>query len=459
MRSPRVCLIVDNPLRDLDGLVVVGLQLARMGMEVWLTPMYEQALDVRAISADIVLLNYIRSNNLAHALAYRQEGIRVGVLDTEGVGGKTPAEFASLVSVSGGAGAMDFYCVWGPAQQHALTDARIVPDDRLALTGCPRYDYCAHPWRNALQKPRDEPGYVLVNTNFPIVNPRFSRGSADEVDAAVKAGYSREVAEAYVRDARIAQAGILELVESMLIRWPGQRFVLRPHPFESNDYYRVLERHGNYALRQEGTSVEWLNQARALVHLNCSTAVEAALLGKPAISPAWLDAPVMRALGPSSVSYMAESKEALYAALESVFEDSRNEGFKVTNQPLEDLYHEIDGHAAERVARTIAVALDKVPNPYAGPKQRLKSRLVQRLRSICGHHFYDKVAGMFRAPLESERRSAKRIRLEYVQLLVNRLQDCAPAEPKVLVQAMQDTNLVRQRMASMHSVKMFVTDV
>lgn len=109
----RVCLVVDNPLRDLDGLVLVGWHLARMGIDAWLTPMYEQAFDVRAIGADFVLVNYVRFNNLEHVVAYRREGVRVGVLDTEGAGGKTPAEFAGLVGASGGAGAVDLYCAWG----------------------------------------------------------------------------------------------------------------------------------------------------------------------------------------------------------------------------------------------------------------------------------------------------------------------------------------------------------
>jgi len=244
-----------------------------------------------------------------------------------------------------------------------------------------------------------------------------------------------------------------------LIRWPEQRFILRPHPFESDDIYRVLEHYGNFALRQEGTSVEWLNQAKALVHLNCSTAVEAPMLGKPALSPAWLDAPVMRVSGPSSVSYLAESKEALYAALEFVFKDSGKDGNNISNQPLQDLYYQIDGHAAERVARAVFAALDMARNPVAGPRQRLKSRLIQGWRALWGHHLDDKIAGIFRTLSESERRSAKRFSLEQVQLLVNRLQACEPAGAKVQVQAMKDANLARRRMASMHSIKMFRANV
>ena len=40
--KPHVCLIVDNPLRDLEGLVLLGRQLAAKGATVTLVPMYEQ---------------------------------------------------------------------------------------------------------------------------------------------------------------------------------------------------------------------------------------------------------------------------------------------------------------------------------------------------------------------------------------------------------------------------------
>lgn len=459
MKSPCVCLIVDNPLRDLDGLVLLGWQLARRGVDAWLVPMYEQSFDVRAIGADLVLVNYVRTNNLDHVMAYRREGIRVGVLDTEGVGGKTPAEFAALVAASGGGGAaVDFYCVWGLAQQQALVEAGVVSGDRIQVTGCPRYDYCAPPWKNALPLPAEPPGYVLVNTNFPVINPRFSNGADDEVANAVKAGFSREFAQSYVRDARVAHAGMLALMDKILVRWPGQRFILRPHPFESHECYRTLEQHANFALRQEGTSVEWLNQARALLHLNCSTAVEAAMLGKPALSPAWLDTSALHMPGPSSVSRLAASPKALLEALDAVLCSSKPVDDRQTRQPLQALYHHIDGHAAERIADVIVSALSQPFNPNAGPAPRLKSRAVLATRCLLGHAMARKLAGLREPISELRRRRAKIFDIEQVKSLVRRLQACSPQGTEVQVQAMGPVNLQRPRLASQVSIRLTAAD-
>lgn len=461
MKRPCVCLIVDNPLRDLDGLVLLGWELARRGLDAWLVPMYEQSFDVRAIGPDLVLVNYVRANNLDHVMAYRREGIRVGVLDTEGVGGKTPAEFAALVAASGGADAVDLYCVWGEAQRQALVGVGAVPESRIQVTGCPRYDYCVPPWKGALPIPAEPPGYVLVNTNFPVINPRFSSGANDEVANAVKAGFSREYAESYVRDARVAHAGVLAMMEMVLTRWPGQRFILRPHPFESHVCYQPLKRHTNFALRQEGTSVEWLNQARALLHLNCSTAVEAAMLGKPALSPAWLDTLALYVPGPSSVSLLAQSPEALLDALDAVLYTSTPVDDRQTNQPLQALqalYHHIDGHAAERVADVIVSALSQPFNPNAGPAPRLKSRAVLAARGLFGHAAATKLAGL-REPLsELQRRRAKIFDIEQVKSLVRRLQACSPQGTEVQVQAMDPVHLQRPRLASRVSIRLTAAD-
>src|SRR5262245_63028545 len=100
MREARVALIVDNPLRDLDGLVLLAYQLAQRGHTAFLVPMYDQVYDVFRLRPDVVLVNYVRANNRDLVRLYRRRGMRVGVLDTEGAGGKSAEEFARLVSVA-----------------------------------------------------------------------------------------------------------------------------------------------------------------------------------------------------------------------------------------------------------------------------------------------------------------------------------------------------------------------
>jgi surface carbohydrate biosynthesis protein len=456
--KPRICLVVDNPLRDLDGLVLLAWQLARRGADAWLVPMYEQAFDVGAIGADFVLLNYLRPNNLDLAKQCIADGVKVGVLDTEGAGGKNAEEFAELTAKSGGSHWMDLYCVWGEGQHAALRQRGLVRDDALRLTGCPRYDWCAHPWRDALPSPAVEPGYVLVNTNFPVVNPRFSSGSEGERDTMVRAGFSEEFARRYVADARVAHQGMVVLMRGLLERFPQQRFVLRPHPFESDEPYLPLMDSPNFSLRQEGTSVEWLNKAAALLHLNCSTAVEAAMLDVPALSPAWLDTPVLNVPVPHAVSRHCPDKDSLECALGEILSTpGRGTAQAAQFQELLSLtYYRIDGESAVRVADAILQTVGKAAIPARIPHLSLRGRLVRRGRRLLSFRGFQRLSALVSSNEVLQRRRAKRFDAEQVIRLVERLERCAGDVGTVRVDAMRDVELPKPRFASGASIRLSV---
>ncbi|WP_334120281.1 surface carbohydrate biosynthesis protein [Limnobacter sp.] len=446
MSLQKICLVVDNPLRDLDGLVLLAWHFAQHNFQVWLVPMYDQSFDIRAIRPDFVLLNYVRNNNLQHVYAYLQEGIKVGVLDTEGTGGKTPEEFAKLVGSSGGAQHLDLYCTWGSSQATALETAGVVPADRISITGCPRYDFCADPWRNALPKPQIQPGYVLVNTNFPIVNPRYSAGSHDEFKTMLSAGFDAEFATQYIADARQANQGMVKLIDTLCERFPAQQFVLRPHPFESRDPYEGLSKHANFQIRQEGTSLEWLNQCSLLLHLNCSTAVEASMLGKPAISPAWLDTPALRVPGPHQVSQHASS----LLALKELFAAPA----PAKTQQIESIYHSIDGQSSARTVHSVMQVLGQSASRSIGvPSPSLKSRLVWSIRRALGARLAMWVERKFADPAFVQKKSSKLFTAEQVQPLLNRIEAVAPPSSlDTIASPATKVTVVRPRLASGNTI-------
>ena len=444
----RVCLIVDNPLRDLDGLTLLAWQLAQQNCEVWLVPMYEQAFDVRALDADFVLANYARVNNRTHLCSYRKEGIRVGVLDTEGVGGKNADEFAKLVGSDIGASLVDLYCVWGSSQGDALVAQQVVSLDALRVTGCPRYDFCAPPWRDVLPKPAIEGGFVLVNTNFPTVTPRFSAGSGDEVRTMVNAGFEPAFAEAYIRDARKAQAGIIALLGELVDKFPLIKFILRPHPFESAEPYKALVDKANFEVRQEGTSIEWLNACKVLLHLNCSTAVEASMLGKVAISPGWLDTSNLHIDGPHSVSLHASSPADLIAQLAICIDKT----MPLVHESIEQRYHRIDGKSSQRVADAILETLGKPHRIVALPDAPLRFRVAMNMRRLLGYRFARFLQSLGSNKQERKRRDGKLFTSDQVESILGRIQACVPGARAVEARAMHSLRVAVPRWASGTSV-------
>ncbi|MBK3665701.1 hypothetical protein JJE66_31340 [Bradyrhizobium diazoefficiens] len=412
--QPHVCLIVDNPLRDLEGLVLLGRELATRGVKVTLVPMYEQGFDVPALQPDLVLVNYTRPNNADLIKRYKRAGILVGVLDTEGIGGNNADEFARLVKNAGSPDLLDLYCVWGQAQRAAFLKHGTVPAHILHATGCPRYDFCAGPWRAALPKPSVSAGYVLLNTNFPSVNPRFSRGPDDEIETIVNAGFARDYANQVIVEARHAYQSTLEMSMKLAEHFPDVHFVLRPHPFESIKSYDALAAYPNFEVRQEGTSIEWINGARLLIHQNCSTAIEATMLNVEPLSMEWFNTPALRVQAAAQVSRPVASeadlialvKEGVGMRLPSVAEETA----QFRRQIISDLFTAVDGKSSIRVAdvilETIAAARGKVRSRTL-PRPSLRGRAIAMARTALGYRTSSALRRRFGSAEIEGRRLAK----------------------------------------------------
>lgn len=454
----RIGLIVDNPLRDLDGLVLLAWHLAGIGCEVFLIPMYDQACDVLALSLDIVVVNYVRSNNRDLLATYRRAGIRVVVLDTEGTAGKTIDDFAKFVSRMRCSECVDLYLLWGPAQHQAFVRAQILPADRMKVTGCPRYDFCAAPWRETLDRPHVARPYVLVNTNFPAINPRFSAGTAKEVTSAVAVGFDPQFVADYVREAPSVHREVLGALERVATDLPDVQLVIRPHPFEDAAPYQVLQRFPNVAVRQEGTSIQWINSAAALLHMNCSTAVEAVMLGCEPVSLEWLNTATLRVRTPTIISRLADSyemairllREALTGRLPPVEPDIAMHRASL----IEEVYYAVDGRSAERVCSAL-LEQPAARTPAPRSSVRWRTRLTVGLRSVLGYRASERLRRLIADQTVERRRAAKRFDGNLVAALVRRLN--AVGTPSVAVTAAPASaeNYVRPHLASGSVIRVY----
>jgi surface carbohydrate biosynthesis protein len=427
--KPHVCLIVDNPLRDLEGLVLLGRQLATKGATVTLVPMYEQGFDVPALRPDLVLVNYTRPNNADLIKSYKRAGILVGVLDTEGIGGKNPDQFADMVKSVGCTDLVDLYCVWGQAQHAAFLRRGTVPAALLHTTGCPRYDFCAEPWRAALPKSSVEPGYVLINTNFPVANPRFSDSSSAEEDSMVQAGFSREFARQFILDAGKAYRSVLDTSARLAKHFKDVQFVLRPHPFENIASYDALAELPNFHVRQDGTSLEWISGARLLVHQNCSTAIEATMLNVEPLSMEWFNTPSLRLDAATQVSRGAGSESDLIdlvqQGLDGRLPPVAPEMEQFRQRIIGDLFTAVDGANSSRVTEAVLDAIAAARGGKRGastlPQPSLRGVAAEAIRRVLGYKASTALRRSYSAPENERRRLGKAFAPDMVNPVLQRI--------------------------------------
>jgi surface carbohydrate biosynthesis protein len=237
----KIAIIVDNPRRDLRGLVLLAYQFAKRGVTVFLVPMYQQGYDLPLLAPDLVILNYARESNRGLIESYRNMGVRVAVLDTEGgvlseSGFDSPDNWATNFRDSSLANLVDDYCFWGKMVHDAFKRCSGMDGAGFALTGCPRYDICNQPWASLLSYPRTD--FILVNTNFSAINPAFTRSDEDEQRLFYEQGWDVN----YIKELFAELHGVfpryLDVIEAIARAAPNRTVQIRPHPFENEELYR-----------------------------------------------------------------------------------------------------------------------------------------------------------------------------------------------------------------------------
>jgi hypothetical protein len=334
---------------------------------------------------------------------------------------------------------VDLYCVWGRAQQAAFERHGTVPSNLLQTTGCPRYDFCAAPWRSALPKPSTASGYVLINTNFPVVNPRFSQGSSDELEAMVQAGVAREFARQFIVEAGQAYRSVLDISIRLAKHFSGVQFVLRPHPFENIRSYDALAELPNAHVIQDGTSLEWISGARLLIHQNCSTAIEATMLKVEPLSMEWFNTPALRLEAASRVSRSAGSEADLIELVQQGLDErlppvaQETETFR--RQIIGDLFTAVDGASSSRVTRAILDTIagkGRGKTTAAAPRPSARGLVATAVRSTLGYRASSALRGRFGSAENERRRLGKGFMPEAVNTALRRL-DAACADGRSFV--------------------------
>jgi surface carbohydrate biosynthesis protein len=385
---PRVALIVDNPFRDLPGMVLVALDLCQHGIEVALIPMNLQHSEVEQLRPDFVLANYFRRNNARVISDYLARGIRVGVLDTEGGVIESWEAYARLMPEDPTlAPRISVWCSWGTRLATLAREAGVFRAGQIAITGAPRMDFYAQPLRAAAVAANplsgvDERPLVLINTNVPLANPRFQTAQG-EVEMFVRTfGYREEYVREWLGRQSEAMHGLAELSGRLANDFPEVQFVLRPHPFEATEtYHRLIPPRPNLTISKQGTVDAWLLRSRALVHRSCSTAIEARLIGLPAFSPSFVpapcNAPVVESLTTSAADY-----QALRAMVSGALTPTHPAGTgpQATDPRIHEWFFEIDGCAHQRVSAAIRRHLGQPSR--ANPVSAARAWLQQRVREL-----------------------------------------------------------------------------
>jgi surface carbohydrate biosynthesis protein len=427
-----VGIITDHPKRDLAGAVMTAAALGRRGYRSSIIPLYEQAVDVPLLGLDALIVNFARPANIELVAGYRALGLPVYVLDTEGgvlteSGANSPEKLARFVRSSGFSELLAGYLFWGSTLRDAFVRLSGLPADRLHVTGCPRFDFASPRWWELLDF--DRTGYVLVNANFPLVNPLFVRSPEDERNALVAAGWDRDYVDQMLVDLRRILAEYLVTVRAAAARFKETTIVVRPHPFErSRTYEEAFEGLANVVVDGRGSVMNVIRNSRCVVHLNCGTSIEATMLRRVPLSLEFLNTPLMARHGPlpSRISLRTRSAEHLFDCIEHSERAAESFPFEANyGEHIRPWFHDNDGAAADRIVNALVADLgtSRGPRPsvaWSLRSSRRKSRISQRLQAIAANTMGSALSSAARGAFNRVRRE-KRLDVEAVRLLLGRV--------------------------------------
>ncbi len=168
---------------------------------------------------------------------------------------------------------------------------------KLAVTGNPRFDTLLSGPRCVYERDakaiKDEFGrFLLVNTNFTRANPFGGinlPGRAQHLEKLRKRGMViSEEHQQYFRRYVDYQRWLMKSLQDLMLEISAShivdRIVIRPHPVEDRSTWVEWGKANNIDVRWQGSAVEWMLAAEAMLHPGCTTAIEGLMLDRPVFS-------------------------------------------------------------------------------------------------------------------------------------------------------------------------------
>lgn len=179
----------------------------------------------------------------------------------------------------------NYIFIWGKVQNQFLSDNRKnYSSEKFIVSGHPRFELLKPRYRNLYNTDvhrinKKWKKYVLINCNYKYAN--HIRG---EDFLHKNYGHRIKLIDERIKYDKIKYQHMLSLIKRIAEKKTVQ-LVIRPHPEEdANTYKQLFNNYKHVHVTNKLSVIPWIIGCEAMIHSDCSTAVEAALLGKHPIA-------------------------------------------------------------------------------------------------------------------------------------------------------------------------------
>lgn len=298
--TPLLLIPVENQVRELDPKLLLACVAAQRGFSSIVGSRREMEFNIDAFPNAIYLSKSMTIRSLLFFRVARRFGHQIVAWDEEALVHLPTATYFSRRLNRAALGYVMKLFAWGQDNIELWRQYPWLPGDTpIHAVGNPRGDMLRKELRayyenDALALRQTYGRFILVNTNFNHVNafgpdinlfrpPRKPGGKARFGRAA--RGMTRAYAEGLWHHKHAVFDSFKKLIPALEEAFPECTIIVRPHPTENHDVYRrIASQCRRVQVNNSGNVVPWLMAAQALVHNGCTTAVEAYVMGVPAIS-------------------------------------------------------------------------------------------------------------------------------------------------------------------------------
>ena len=218
---------------------------------------------------------------------------------------------------------------WGPEDVNTLKKFYPKFTSKIHMTGSPRADLWSPIFSDYWGIPPNAPKkpYLLISSNINWANN--IKPLHETLNTQRNLGYHKRDPEMFrkriksMSDDYLKLDAYIEAIKHLAKNKKGYDIVLRPHPVENLEAWKIYL-HGipNVHVIRDGSITPWINNAFAVMHNSCTTAIETTFIGKPLVT--YVPFKMVHDWEiPNKLGYKVESLDELSNTLNSIFDNEK----------------------------------------------------------------------------------------------------------------------------------------
>jgi surface carbohydrate biosynthesis protein len=280
---------VETRAREFDGKLLLALHAAARGWEVVLGERHALHYALPRFAKSVYFSKGFRSGNRRLFPVIAGYGHRIVALDEEALLRFSDDVFRLKMEPEV-IGCLEMIFAWGEDDARLYRSLEALQGKRIEVTGNPRMDIMRPALRRyfhgAIEDIRQRFGtFALLNSNFAMVNHFIANTTRFKMAQHADAEQVAEMKDGSLEHKRRLFDAFLASIPTLAAAAQPFNLVIRPHPSENHAPWLEAARGlANVHVLHEGSVIPWLAAASVLLHNGCTSAVEATVVGTPALA-------------------------------------------------------------------------------------------------------------------------------------------------------------------------------